>query len=91
VSEYTFYVVATDGGRDIVRTSSAKVTILVSSTMPTITRPVRFESFLHKRWSFYFVNLARNWLLLEHFKECIVIMRVMAKCQSIVASKEWRT
>jgi hypothetical protein len=29
VSEYTFYVVATDGGRDIVRTSSAKVTILV--------------------------------------------------------------
>ncbi len=29
MSEYTFYVVATDGGRDIVRTSSAKVTILV--------------------------------------------------------------
>jgi hypothetical protein len=30
ISEYTFFVVATDGGQDVVRTSSAKVTIVVT-------------------------------------------------------------
>ena len=30
VSEYTFFVVATDGGQDVVRSSSSKVTILVT-------------------------------------------------------------
>ena len=30
VAEYTFLVTATDGGREVVRTSSAKVTILVT-------------------------------------------------------------
>ena len=43
MSEYTFFVVATDGGEDVVRSSSAKVTVLVTDAndhTPGKTRPV---------------------------------------------------